>query len=301
MRARAFVKGSQSGEVFWHEPVSKRALACRVFRRDTARGEVRNLRRVRPEIGLDQYMIFRVENLEENQPSSQVTLPLVLRTTREKAEQVVKGAARIPAIMAFALFSGTITAAVVAIIVVAKDAKTTLLIAGLAIMALIVDLFLVTFVKKRSAATAATLSSDGATIFVVDQHGIKVGDKVLPRERITAVVYRRIRPEHSGAQTREDIHHMDIGLDQISSILPGGIEITPRPGTGNEAGSIGFTFNQFLSAEELPAFLNAVNQISQGFFPVAEINNAHWLRVRKTVGASRDEIKQSVSEYEFQQ
>src|SRR5690625_7921686 len=97
-------------------------------------------------------------------------------------------------------------------VLIAEDEATRLIILGIAAAIGVVDFFLIKLIKKQRQNALLMLASDGATVLVVDQYGITIGDRVIPRERITAVIYRLMpasgntsRPEIGRASCRERV------------------------------------------------------------------------------------------------
>lgn len=245
-----------------------------------------------------------MENITENQTPQNVALPLVLSTTREDAEAASQGSARVIKLIGFAMFSVIVIGLIIALVFVAKDTQTRLIVIGFAAAIAAADFYLITIFKKQRENNRALLASDGATVLVVDQYGIRVGDKALPRERITAVVYRRVvAQETSSLNNGAPAYEIAIGLDQVSTLSPDGLAVRPRSAgttgleSGHDAGSLAFNFTQHLSHTDLPRFLAAAEQVSAGGFPVGEINNAFWVRIQAEFGASREHIKNAATKY----
>jgi len=234
-----------------------------------------------------------VENLDDASNVQQVTLPLVLRVTREKAADVRRSNDRVFKMFVFALFTALIISVVLAMVLIAEDEATRLIILGIAAAIGVVDFFLIKLIKKQRQNALLMLASDGATVLVVDQYGITIGDRVIPRERITAVIYRLMPASGNTSRPVTRSYEAVIGLDQISALRPGGLAITPRAGSGGEAGSVSFPFKHFLTNDDLPPFLAAAQQISRGYFPVTEISQGGWDAMQRDLGQTRDQIKRT--------
>ena len=170
---------------------------------------------------------------------------------------------------------------------------TRLIILGIAAVIGVIDIFLIKFLKKQRQNALSMLASDGATVLVVDQYGVTIGDRIIPRERITAVIYSPLPIESSTTRPEARTYEAVIGIDQISTLRPGGPFITPRTGTGRETGSVQFPFSHFLSRDDLPPFLAAVRQMSRDYFPVTEISQGGWPAMQRELGQTRDDIKKA--------
>lgn len=204
---------------------------------------------------------------------------------------MARGSDRVFNMIGFAVFSGLLMAVVMIWVLFADDMTMRLAVLGVAAVIAVFDIFLIKFLKKQRQGDLSMLASDGATVLVVDQYGVNVGDAVIPRERITAVIYRALPAEGHAARPEARTYEAVIGLDQISTLRSGGPAITPRPGSGGEAGSLRFPFSHFLSRENLAPFLDAVRQISRDFFPVTEIAPGAWSAMQRELGESRADIK----------
>ncbi len=238
-----------------------------------------------------------MENLGDAFNMQQVTLPLVVRVTREKAAEVRRSSERVFKMLVFALFMALIIIVVLALVLIADDGTTRLIILGIAAVVGVVDFFFIKLVKKQRQNALLMLASDGATVLVVDQYGITIGDRVIPRERITAVIYRLMPASSHTPRPVTRSYEAVIGLDQISALRPGGPAITPRPGSGGEAGSVRFPFTHFLTNDDLPPFVAAVQQISRGYFPVTEISQGGWDAMQRDLGQTRDQIKRTAQRH----
>src|SRR5690625_2684198 len=91
----------------------------------------------------------------------QVTLPLVVRVTREKSSEMRRSNERVFKMLVFALFMALIIIVVLALVLIADDGTTRLIILGIAAVVGVVDFFFIKLVKKQRQNALLMLASDG--------------------------------------------------------------------------------------------------------------------------------------------
>ena len=233
-----------------------------------------------------------MENSENDYRAGIPALPLVLSVNRERVQDLQRFQARRVAMLAFSFGSGLIIMTVLALMFIASNTTEVLVILGIAVAIGIADVFVLRVIKKNIMRGENILASDGSTVVVVDQYGIKIGEAVLPRDRITCIFAKEIEtPHHSpNGAPAADIEVL-IGLDQISTLRFVDAKITLSSGSGNEAGCYRFTFNHYLDRKDLPKFLRAAEQVSARAFPVHRATQpVQWAQALRAPGKNRVEI-----------
>lgn len=233
-----------------------------------------------------------MENSEIDYRAGIPAFPLVLSVERERVDDLQRFQARRVAMLAFSFGSGLIIMTVLALIFIASNTTEILVILGIAVAIGIADVFVLRLIKKNIMRGSNTLAADGSTVVVVDQYGIKIGEAIFPRDRITCIFAKEFAtPHHSPNSAPAGGIEVLIGLDQISTLRIVDAKITPSSGSGNDAGFYRFTFNHYLNRKDLPKFLRAAEQMSAQAFPVHRITHpVQWAQALRAPGKNRVEI-----------
>lgn len=224
-------------------------------------------------------MIMRVNYSNQDGADPLHFGPAVFSVPREKVERIRRNQARVGKMIVFAVISGLIMATVVLLVALRDDPQTIFLILGIIVLVDIGALLGLRAIRKTREQTNQVLAADGSTVLVVDQYGIRVGDRQYPRDRITAVGFNEVLPSEAGRASADQwTINIFIGLNYISTLNTAGLKSQPYAGDSNAA-TVSFIFNIYLEREELPRFLQAATALSRGEFPVGRVTSARSIEL----------------------